>query len=294
MKKEAKKANRVWLRAAAVLLSLLVMLLWTVLNGALAVRWLTGDSALAARAQAEVLPLQVARVHRAVDAAAAEYGFSAEAVKAVLSREKVAADAAAATGWWLGLFRGETEQIWFSTADAEAVILEDEAYCERVSVYEQRMLARDVIGPGIERELSAAVMPLRMDLAGAAFREAGKRFDLSRLPGLLNRYGLALPAAGLVLCLLLLLLTGRGERGEGLRLTGCAMIAAGLQLLLVIGLAALLNLPGRAAVMSEICAAQLTAVLRLLLVRALALNLAMLLPGAGLLLAARRQSEAKA
>ncbi len=291
---DAKKAKRGWLQAAAVLLSLLVMLLWTVLNGALALRWLTGDSGLGARAQAEVLPLQLARVHRAVDAASAEYGFSAEAVKAVLNREKIAADAAAASAWWRGLFQGETEQIWFSTADAEAVILEDEAYCARVSVYEQRMLARDVIGPAIERELSAAVMPLRMDAAGAVVREAGKRFDLSRLPGLLTRFGLVLPAAAMVICLALLLLWGRGERGEGLRLAGCAMISAGGQLLLALGLVALLNLPGRAAVMSEICAAQLSAALRLLLVRALAMNLVMVLPGAGLLLAARRRAEAKA
>ena len=180
---------------------------------------------------------QLSHIYENIDRMAEEYGFSAEAVKASVSREEVTEKNREAAAWWTRLLT-EGEMGSFPRWDSGSI--EDiifPALSERTGDADPKTIVLDLTGM-IER----TIFPIRESLLKIGMNFVKSEADLAGIIQSIRK----IPLFGLVLCVLtaglIAFLTGRAVF-QSLKYYGTAFAAAGL-VMLVLCVTAVIADPG--------------------------------------------------
>ena len=172
---------------------------------------------------------QISHIYENIDRMAEEYGFSAEAVKAAVTREELTEKNREAAAWWTRLMT-EGEMGSFPRWDSGSI--EDIIYPSMSDGSRRenaKMIVSDLTGM-IER----TVFPIRESLLKIGMKFASSEADLAGMLQSVRK----IPLFGLILCVLtaglIALLTGR-RFFCSLKYYGAASAAAGLVLLVLCG-----------------------------------------------------------
>ncbi len=222
------KANRAERGCAWAVTFLLTVFLLIALLSSIALQAMTSAGLhLQVANDDSVLERQMLRIYEKIDLLADEYGFSAEIVKAAVSREELAEMNQKAAAWWTRLLTdGEADPFprWYSGSIEDAVYdaLDSEKFRE-----DPRTIVADLTDI-IER----TVIPLREILLTSGMDLVKMRIDVSGTIRSLQK----IPVLCLMMCLvstgLIALLLGR-EMILLLRHYGTAMAATGLLIMTV-------------------------------------------------------------
>ena len=237
MSTTGKKERKICLpeRGTAWIATVLLALLLTVTVACtLAVRIMTSAGLhLSAAADESVVDEQQKKIWESFDLLAEEYGFSAEAVKAVVSREELQEANREVAAWWTGLLtEGKTEPMprWYSAELEKAV-------SESMTANSQADLRTAVAD--LTYIVDRAVFPLRGALVSRGMEYVREHADVPALIRTMRK----LPPLGFALCALaaglIALLTGREIRvslkhyGTALACAGFSLLTAGVTVLIL-------------------------------------------------------------
>ena len=229
-----------------------------------------------------VIDIQVARIDGEIRALAETHRFAPETVLELISQDYVRDYGREAVAWWMGLLTGESpaEAPFPDTSAIEEAVKADELFRENTEDFMRRAVARDEIAYPMGKTLQQTVLPIRVSLVSLAMPELTEQVDVAALLGLLGRVRSWLCMAAVAFLALLML-----TQGERRCLYGSAgLLAADVLLIAMTACAALAKLPQAMVEMSAILSLQLSVLLEALLPVVLAVEIALLLLGAGMLI----------
>ena len=232
------------------------------------------------------LTAQKARVDEAIRQQADLYGFDAAAIQALADTETLRGLNREAAAWTAGLLTGDFEgdEPYFTLDGLEDAIVNDPGFRETVEPALWQSTARDEASAAVEKALKGTVLPVRSSLLAMARVKAADYVDVPALLARLPRYTLYAGLAAAALALLIFLVNLRRVR-LALIWLGAALAASGLMLLAVWLVIGLLRLPAQAAQVSEIGGLLCSRLLDALRPWLLALPLAAVIAGEGVVLA---------
>ena len=234
-------------RGAAWIVTLLLSAFISVtVLGTLLVQVLTSAGLHIGTAQDDgLLNRQMEHIYESIDKYAEEYGFSAESVKTVITREEIRELNRRSAEWWTGLLtEGKADAVprWYSEEMTEAV--------SSTMVTENRKEDPQIIASDLTEIVERTVFPLRGTLMSKGMDLVNNQADV---PGVIRALR-KLPLFGLALCVLtagvLVLLLGR-EIVRSLKHFGTALAGAGFILIFVIVILLSVGLKGMLAEASE-------------------------------------------
>ena len=202
-----------------------------------------------------VISEQMAAIREDVEALAEEYGFSAERVMALITRERVKALDRQANRWLSQAARegqlGETPV--FELEGLEEALAEDGALAAQADSYAVTSAARTIAGK-IESRVTSSGMRFREVLVRAGMKIVERKVPMSSVTGLIRELPGILGGISLALAGCIALLTCR-RWTAGLKYMGGSLMACGGLLVLCVGMVPLLGLGGLFSQMSTLAAA---------------------------------------
>lgn len=212
---------------------LTVMLTITALGGPAAVHRVLTSEELHIRTATEdsVIQEQMDRIAGSIRDIAEEYGFSADDVTGMISREEIADVNNRAASWWTNIVsEGVMDEIpaWTVSEEINNIILNAMDTAD-IPEEEQEETAKGAANE-IEKAVNRTVMPFRKALITLAFRYVSKKTDLPGIIRFVSRVPQCAAAASLLLAGVIAFLLGKRIRFS-LKYYGAAFAGAGLSAL---------------------------------------------------------------
>ena len=187
---------------------------------------------------------QLQELHALAGELAGRYGFSADSVCGLLTRDSLRESSGRVVEWLHALFAEEPDTdvpvVYF--AGIEDIVRDDAGFLSTVPENLQRSTARNDVENVLIRRGQSMIFPIRGQLLLAARMEAEKKLDLERIVQWLQKFYLIYVCMGVILLAIVLLMMKNEYYALGY--VGAALAASAVVLLLIWVFAYLLNIPG--------------------------------------------------